>query len=425
MELCELEAKGQKYTWTNRHEDDTFVMERLDKAYASVDWVNTYPHYDLQNQPIIRSDHGAILLDFDLRQPFRKRPFRFERMWLTHVECKTMAQHAWTTHTQGPRAYRLQQKIKNVRRKFINWNRNTFGRVVRDLKEKQRKLQEIQNAISSIKDIKAEKTLREEIENLMIKEELMWSQKARSDWIIQGDRNSKYFQTLVKQRRVRTRITMLKKSDGQQIEDLNEIEALLVDHFKSQYNESDSKDVHSILRELEALSIPKLDQSQKQHLDRQVTNAEIEEAIFQLGSKAPSPDGLLALLYQEFWSVVKKDIFNYVHAFFHSGTMLKSLNQTFITLTPKTFPIEEATQFRPISLYNVTYKIISKILVFRLKPFMDQLITPYQNAFIKGRTITDNILLAHEICDTLKKKKGRKKGYESLKIDLAIFLFPF
>ena len=82
-------------------------MERLDRAYASVDWINTYPHYDLQNQPIIRSDHGTILLDFDLRQPFRKRPFRFERTWLTHAECKTMAQHAWTTHTQRSRAYKL------------------------------------------------------------------------------------------------------------------------------------------------------------------------------------------------------------------------------------------------------------------------------------------------------------------------------
>lgn len=43
---------------------------------------------------------------------------------------------------------------------------------------------------------------------------------------------------------------------------------------------------------------------------------------------------------------------------------------------------------------------------------MDKLITPYQNAFIKGRNITDNILLAHEICDTLKKKQGRKKDLE-------------
>ena len=70
-----------------------------------------------------------------------------------------MAQHAWNTHTQGSRAYILQQKIKN--RQFINWNRDTFGRVDRELKEKQMKLQEIQNTISSIEDIRVEKILRE------------------------------------------------------------------------------------------------------------------------------------------------------------------------------------------------------------------------------------------------------------------------
>ena len=47
------------------------------------------------------------------------------------------------------------------------------------------------------------------------------------------------------------------------------------------------------------------------------------------------------------------------------------------------------------------------------------LITPYQNAFIQGRNITNNILLAHEIFDTLRKKKGRKKGYGALKIDMC------
>ena len=108
-----------------------------------------------------------------------------------------------------------------------------------------------------------------------------------------------------------------------------------------------------------------------------------------------------------------------MHAFFHSGSLLKSLNQTFLTLIPKVnFPVD-VSHFRPISLCNVIYKIISKILVSRLKPFMDMLITPYQNAFIQGRNITNNILLAYEIFDTLRKKKGRKKGYGALKIDMC------
>ena len=50
---------------------------------------------------------------------------------------------------------------------------------------------------------------------------------------------------------------------------------------------------------------------------------------------------------------------------------------------------------------------------------MDLLITPYQNAFVWGRNITDNILLAHEIFDILRKKKGRKKGFGALKIDMC------
>lgn len=50
---------------------------------------------------------------------------------------------------------------------------------------------------------------------------------------------------------------------------------------------------------------------------------------------------------------------------------------------------------------------------------MDKLISPFQTAFIQGRSITDNILLAREINESMKKKKGRKKGYGALKIDMC------
>ena len=59
-------------------------MERLDKAFARVDWVNMYPLYSLRNLPIVRSDHGPIILDLELQTPFKKRPFKFEHMSITH-----------------------------------------------------------------------------------------------------------------------------------------------------------------------------------------------------------------------------------------------------------------------------------------------------------------------------------------------------
>ena len=135
--------------------------------------------------------------------------------------------------------------------------------------------------------------------------------------------------------------------------------------------------------------------------------------------KAPGLDSIPAFFYQDYWDTVKFDVFSTVQAFFHSGSLLKSFNHTFITLIPKkSFP-DNVNQFRPTSLCNVIYKVISKILVNRLKPLMDQLVTPYQNAFIKGRNISDNILIAHEIFGILSKKKGRKYGYGVLKIDMS------
>ena len=76
---------------------------------------------------------------------------------------------------------------------------------------------------------------REELEILLHREEMMWAQKARCNWIILGDRNTKYFQTIVKLRRARNRILQLRTEDGSVIEDQKGIENLLVDHFQKSY----------------------------------------------------------------------------------------------------------------------------------------------------------------------------------------------
>lgn len=96
-------------------------------------------------------------------------------MWPTHTDCKKIAQNSWLIHTQGSRAYNLQQKIKSIRGKFIRWNGIEFGKVEKELKEKQRKLQEVQNSISNTTDIRVERYLRSEIEKLMAQEEFMWA----------------------------------------------------------------------------------------------------------------------------------------------------------------------------------------------------------------------------------------------------------
>ena len=92
LQPCDLAAIGQRFTWMNNREDDDLVMERLDRAFATFEWVNMYPLCSLRNMPILHSDHGPIVLDLDVQGPFRKRPFRFEQMWTTHPTCHDMIQ---------------------------------------------------------------------------------------------------------------------------------------------------------------------------------------------------------------------------------------------------------------------------------------------------------------------------------------------
>lgn len=145
-------------------------------------------------------------------------------------------------------------------------------------------------------------------------------------------------------------------------------------------------------------------------LEIPITNVEIENIAFLLSPhKAPSPDGIPTLFYQKFWGIVKHDIFNSVQSFFHSGSLLKSLNHSFITLIPKTNSPNEVSHFRPFSLCNVIYKVISKLLVIRLIPFMDNLITSFSKCFYSREKYVDNILITHEIFDLLGKKGVEKK----------------
>lgn len=99
--------------------------------------------------------------------------------------------------------------------------------------------------------------------------------------------------------------------------------------------------------------------------------------------------------------------------------MLKAINHTLVSLIPKIDNPTEVKHFRPISLGNVIYKIISKILVNRLKAVLDICISKNQAAFVPGRQILDNVVLLHEILHFLKNKRQGSQGFMALKLDMS------
>ena len=103
--------------------------------------------------------------------------------------------------------------------------------------------------------------------------------------------------------------------------------------------------------------------------------------------------------------------------FFAHGSMLKQLKNTFIVLVPKSENANSPDKFRPIALTNELYKFISRILVNRLKPLIAKIVGPMQSAFVPGRSIADNILLAQDLIHNFHLNKGSPKM--CIKLDLA------
>ena len=87
-------------------------------------------------------------------------------------------------------------------------------------------------------------------------------------------------------------------------------------------------------------------------------------------------------------------------------------------MIPKINTPEKVTQFRPISLCNVLYKIIAKMVASRLKVFLPEIISPTHSAFVPGRLITDNILVAYECFHTIKNKREDREGLCAIKLDM-------
>lgn len=115
------------------------------------------------------------------------------------------------------------------------------------------------------------------------------------------------------------------------------------------------------------------------------TDDEISDALFQIGPlKAPGPDGFPARFFQRNWEVLREEVIGAVRIFFDEGVMPEGVNNTSIVLIPKKDKPDELKDFRPISLCNVIYKIVSKCLANRIRPFLQEFISPTQSAFIPG-----------------------------------------
>lgn len=165
---------------------------------------------------------------------------------------------------------------------------------------------------------------------------------------------------------------------------------------------------------------PKVTSDMNMILCAPFTEAEIKNSVFDMSpDSAPGPDGMSNLFYQKYWHIVGGAVTEAALNILNEGAPLDNWNNTIITLIPKVSNPMMMTEFRPISLCNVCYKIIARAMMNRLRPLMYNIIDDTQSAFIPGRLISDNIILGFEVTHWMRSWKKGKYVYTSLKLDMS------
>lgn len=159
----------------------------------------------------------------------------------------------------------------------------------------------------------------------------------------------------------------------------------------------------------------KITEEENIQLVQPFTEEEIKKVIKSMKrNTAPRPDHKPVEFYQSCWEIIKEDIMDMIQDFWKHELDVDRLNYGVITLIPKIKEVSKIQQYMPICLLNVSYNIITKVVMLRFEDCMSRIINRSQNAFIKDRNIMDGVLSLHEIIHETRRKK---KDGTILKLD--------
>jgi hypothetical protein len=320
-------------------------------------------------------------------------PKRFEQIWTTNEHHANIVKEAWSYHNG-----RLEQKLQHTLNSLHIWGRKTFGIIPQKIKAAQQELQnmqlsmqEEQNSMNMTNQVHAKEL---ELDELLEKEEMWWSQRSRDLWLTHGDKNTKFFHQKASQRRRRNKIELIKDVMNAPHTNQDEIEQILINHFQQLYSTQPTTNIPETTQVVQN----RINQDMHDYLNEAYTADDVFAAIKDMKSlAAPGPGGLPARFYHTYWDIVGPDITKEALNVLNNGGNPQPYNETHICLIPKISNPSFPSEFRPISLCNVTLKIITKTIANRLKTILPNIISPNQSAFVPGRLITDNSLIANEI----------------------------
>lgn len=224
--------------------------------------------------------------------------------------------------------------------------------------------------------------------------------RSRIQWWEEGEKSTKYFYGLEKRNAKEKAWNKIFDTDGKTILSTTDIQKRQVEYYKELYKSqnltNNQLDTDFFLGATNQNK--KLSNESREFLDSPLNATEISKALKKMqNNKSPGPDGIIVELYKLYWNVIGDDLYDVLINGLENKQLAYSQYLAVIILLYKKGPRPDIRNWRPISLLNSDYKLLSKVFAERLKSVMHEIIHPDQNGCIKGRYIGHNIRLIDDL----------------------------
>ncbi|KAL2251988.1 UNVERIFIED_CONTAM: Retrovirus-related Pol polyprotein from type-1 retrotransposable element R2 [Sesamum indicum] len=434
--LLPLPMQGEWFTWHNCSTSTRSLWKRLDRILTNDRWLARFPTLAYHSLTPRTSDHSPLVIHGDTQRQ-NGGMFQFDN-YLTHSpDFIPSVQNIWQHEVVGLPMYAVSRKLKALKPVFRQQRRNK-GDLTLNFQLAKGFLEEAQNLVSSDRQnelfLFLEHCCRLVYAKAAKLEQIMLQQRAKLQWMKGGDQCSRIFFRKIAQRRAVRRILQINDENGTTHTEPSEV----VHEFMSFYQNLLGGNRRRLLVDINYLrpwARHIFSNEEASHLFLPFSPEDVKQAIFDIAEdKAPGPDGFSSGFFKAAWAVVGTEVTRAVLDFFTTGKLLKQVNTTLLALIPKVHTPMSVNDFRPISCCNVLYKVITKLLVQRLSMVLDKLISPCQTAFIPGRSIGDNIMLAQELFTGYNQirlpprcalKVDIRKAYDTVEWDFLVAVLQF
>ncbi|XP_048502731.1 uncharacterized protein LOC125498546 [Beta vulgaris subsp. vulgaris] len=407
-ELEDMKYSGCYYKWNNKQTDGSKVFCKLDRVLCNVRWCEEFPTTETRFMPEGLFDHSPMLLQIHQVKRKGASPFRFYKMWCEAPEFLRRVREAWSSPVNGTPMFCVMQRLKRVKAEMQELDKVGFKDIqIADCKtyeyllECQKQLQQRQDGEICAKEKEAANEYRKVHAHYIS----FLQQKSKYEWIKMGDENTSLFHRAIRKRRTQNAIYGIHDINGTWVEGEKVAEAF-IEYYKGLLGtakEGSSMTCAEIIAQGPCLNL-----EQQEDLMREITDDEIQQALFSIPvDKSPGPDGFGTTFYKASWEIIGNDIITAVKDFFIHRKMLKDMNNTLITLVPKSKCPSNVSDYRPIACCNVVYKCITKVICNRMRKILPDIIAENQGAFIQGRFIGHNIMVCQDIVHGYGRKNSK------------------